>query len=118
MFKASQKIILFLIFYTLVFSSWLRAEIIDKINIEGNERVSKETIKMLTGVSIKDNLSDNDLNKILKDLYNTNFFDLVTVKIVNNVLVIEVKENPIIQNITYDGIKSSEILKNLKKMFY
>ena len=30
-------------------------------------------------------------------------------------LLIKVKENPIIQNITYDGIKSSEILENLKK---
>ncbi len=115
MSKTSYKIIAFLILFILIFSSWSRAEIIDKIDIEGNERISKETIKMFTDVSIKDDLSDSDLNKILKNLYNTNFFDLVTVKIVNNVLVIKVKENPIIQNITYDGIKSSEILQNLKK---
>ena len=115
MSKTSYKIIAFLILFILILSSWSRAEIIDKIDIEGNERISKETIKMFTDVSIKDDLSDSDLNKILKNLYNTNFFDLVTVKIVNNVLVIKVKENPIIQNITYDGIKSSEILQNLKK---
>ena len=115
MFKTSYKIILFLFFFILILSSGSRAEVIDKIDIDGNQRISKETIKMFTGVSIKDDVSDRDLNKILKKLYNTNFFDLVTFKIINNVLIIEVKENPIIQNIKYDGIKSSEILQNLKK---
>ena len=115
MSKPTHKIILFIIFFTLVFSSWLRAEIIDKINISGNERISKETIKMFSGVSIQDDLSESDLNGILKKLYNTNFFDLVSVKIKNKVLIIEVKENPIIQNINYEGIKSSEILEDLKK---
>ena len=115
MSKRAHKIILFIIFFILTFSSWLRAEIIDKINISGNERISKETIKMFASVSAKDDLSESDLNMILKKLYNTNFFDLVSVKIENKVLIIDVKENPIIQNINYEGIKSSEILKNLKK---
>ena len=70
---------------------------------------------MFAGVSENDDLSENDLNKILKDLYNTNFFDLVSVKINNKILLIEVKENPIIQNINYVGIKSSSILEDLKK---
>ena len=34
------------------------------------------------------------------------------------ILIIKVKENPIIQNINYEGIKSSKILEDLKKMFY
>ena len=82
MFKSIYKINFFLIFFYFFLSSWLRAEIIDKINIEGNERISTETIKMFAGVSIKDDLSENDLNEILKKLYNTNFFDLVSVKII------------------------------------
>ena len=56
------------------------------------------------------------LIKYLIDLYNTNFFDLVSVKINNKILLIEVKENPIIQNINYEGIKSTSILEDLKKM--
>ena len=80
----------------------------NKINIEGNQRISTETIKMFAGVSIKDDLSENDLNKILKKLYNTNFFDLVLLKLSNKILIIKVKENPIIQNINYEGIKSSK----------
>ena len=115
MFKLIHKIILFVIFFSLILSSWLRAEVIDKINIEGNQRISSESIKMFAGVSVSDDLSESDLNEILKKLYNTNFFDLVSVKILKNELVIKVKENPIIQNITFEGIKSSKILDELGK---
>ncbi len=114
MSKFKYKTILFAIFFYLVLSSWLRAETIDKINIEGNERISAETIKMFADVSIGDDLSDNDLNRILKKLYNTNFFDLVSVKIIDKELFIKVDENPIIQNISYQGVKSSKILEGLK----
>ena len=115
MSKQSYKLILLIIFFTLVFSSFLRAEIIKKINVEGNQRISLETIKMFSGVSINDNLSQNDLNEILKKLYDTNFFNLVSVKIENNILSIKVEENPVIQNIFYEGIESSKILEDLKK---
>ena len=115
MSKLTYKIILFVIFFYLFLSSWLRAEIIKKINIEGNERISVETIKMFADVSIGDDLSDYDLNMILKKLYNTNFFDIVSVKIIDKNLIIKVDENPIIQNISYQGIKSSKILEGLKK---
>ena len=115
MSKLFCKIKLLLIFILLIFTSVLRAEIINEINIEGNQRISSETIKMFSGVSIKSDLSENDLNKILKQLYQTNFFDFVSVKIENKILIIKVKENPIIQNINYEGIKSSEMLDDLKK---
>ena len=115
MSKPLYKIVLFIIFFSLMFSSWVKAEQIQKIDIVGNERISIETIKMFSGVSINDDLSQNDLNEILKKLYKTNFFDLVSVKISNKTLIIKVKENPIIQNISYNGIKSSQILKNLKE---
>ena len=39
----------------------------------------------------------------------------MTVKIENKTLIINVKENPIIQNINYQGIKSSKLLEELKK---
>ena len=115
MFKTIYKIILFLIFFYFLSIQVLRAEIVEKINVEGNQRISSDTIKMFSGVSVNDNLSEDDLNRILKKLYNTNFFDLVSVKITNQVLIISVKENPIIQNINYEGIKSSKLLEDLKK---
>ena len=104
-----------LLFFFFALTSILRAEIITEITIEGNQRISTETIIMFAGVSANDQLKETDLNKILKKLYNTNFFDLVTVKISDKILFIKVKENPIIQSINFEGIKSSKILENLKK---
>ena len=115
MFKMTHKISLIIIFFYLTFTSILRAEVIEKIDIQGNKRISSETIRMFAAVSDEDDLSENDLNEILKKLYNTNFFDLVSVKILNKILVINVTENPIIQNITFEGVKSSKILADLKK---
>ena len=106
MFKSVYKINLFLVFFFFLFIQTLRAEIVKEINIEGSQRISIETIKMFADVSINEDLSENDLNEILKKLYQTNFFDLVSVKISNQILVIRVTENPIIQNINYEGIKS------------
>ena len=104
-----------LLFFFFALTSILRAEIITEIKIEGNQRISTETIIMFAGVSANDQLTETDLNNILKKLYNTNFFDLVTVKILDKILYIKVKENPIIQSINFEGIKSSKILENLKK---
>ena len=115
MLRLFYKISIFLVFLSFSLSSILKSEIIDKINIEGNNRISSETIEMFAGVTINDDLLESDLNKILKNLYETNFFDLVTVKIENKTLIINVKENPIIQNINYQGIKSSKLLEELKK---
>ena len=114
MFKLFYKINLFFFIFLFLLIAGSKAEIIKKIDVSGNQRISIETIKMFSGVSVNDNVSEKDLNEILKKLYNTNFFDLVSVKIDNKKLFIKVKENPIIQNINFEGIKSSTILEELK----
>ena len=112
-----KKLILVLLFS---FFSILKAnsEIIKSIEIIGNERVSSETIKLFSKVNINETLDSNDLNDILKNLYDTNFFKDITLELISNTLKIEVVENPIIENITFNGIKSDtlrqEITKNLK----
>ena len=52
MFRIINKIKLLLIFIFFIFTSVLRAEIIDVINIEGNQRISSETIKMFSSVKM------------------------------------------------------------------
>jgi outer membrane protein insertion porin family len=109
------KIKILFLFLFILLNSNSRAEIINKIIIDGNNRISTETIVMFSGAKVNEDLNDNDLNQILKKLYETNFFELVSVKIKDNILNIKIKENPIIQNITYEGIKSSQILEKIKE---
>ena len=88
---------------------------LNKIEVSGNDRISDETIKLFISVNINDDIDDNKLNKILKDLYETNFFKDVSVKFFNQILSINVEENPIIENIFYNGVKSNRILELIKK---
>jgi outer membrane protein insertion porin family len=102
----SLTIYFFLI--TLVFS-----EVIEKIIVNGNNRISDETVIMFSNVSIKDEITNNKLNLILKDLYKTNYFENVNVLLDDKILQIEVKEHPIIQKIIYTGIKSKTLLEKI-----
>ena len=104
------KIYTLLIFF--IFTS-LPAEIINKIEINGNKRVSGETIKMFSNVSVGDNFDSDDFNTTLKKLYNTNFFNLVELKIEKNILKINVEEFPIIQNVSIEGIDKDKIKDEL-----
>ena len=72
---------------------------IKDIIILGNDRIPNETIIMFSGIKIDDEINDNKLNKILKELYDSNFFEDISVSIDKNILTIQVKELPIIDNI-------------------
>ena len=111
MINTTMKLIIFTINIFLLLTSLLVAKPIDELIIKGNERISSETIKVFSGYNKGDDINQNDLNDIIKSLYETNFFDNVTIEIVNNNLIITVKENPIIQEVVIEGIKK-ESLKN------
>ena len=112
------KILLKIALVTLIFVNNSYAEIIKDIKISGNERFTKETIKIFTTVKVNDDINENKINFILKELYGTGFFKNVEVEFENNILKILVVENPIIQEIKYEGIKAQKIrnaiLKDLK----
>ena len=110
-FKITFYFLLFLLF--LIKNSF--SEIIKDIKINGNDRISSETIKTFSNISINENIENENLDLILKDLYNTNFFEDVSIKFENNILTISVKENPIIDKITILGIKSNRIKDLIQK---
>ena len=103
-----KKILLLILFFSsFFFNSY--AEKINKINIIGNERISKETIIVFGEINLNDDYDINKLNIILKKLYDTNFFKDVNINISNNVLNVSVLENPIIQNVQIKGIKAKKL---------
>ena len=108
--------ILFTSFYLVLFciSTHAFSETLNKIEILGNDRISDETIKLFISTEINEKIDDEKLNNILKELYGTNFFSDIKLSFNNRILKINVKENPIIENITYDGVKNSRILEIIK----
>jgi len=104
-----------IIFTSIFFSGYAFSNTLDKINITGNERISDETIKLFINVKVNDEIDNNKLNNILKDLYETDFFKDINISFNNQVLLINVVENAIIENIFYKGIKSNKILEFIKE---
>ena len=86
-----------------------------QIIINGNKRISDETIKIYGEIDINKNINENEINKILKNLYSTNFFENVDVKFSNNILTINLKEYPVINQLILIGEKNSRIKKQIKK---
>jgi outer membrane protein insertion porin family len=103
----------FIIF--LFLSSKAFSDTINKIEIIGNDRISDETIKLFISVNINDKINEVKLNNIVKDLYDTDFFKDISVNFDNQILSIKVLENPIIENISYEGVKSNRILEFIKQ---
>ena len=105
--------IFFLIFCTSVVSS---SEKINEFKISGNDRISDETIILFTGYKINDSINDNDLNEIIKRLYDTNFFEDLSITFEKNIVSISLKENPLIQTIIFEGIKKESLVEKIKEI--
>ena len=67
------------------------AEKVSKIEILGNERIPPETIKMLSNIDIGDEVSPRQINNLIKNLYETNFFQNIEISFENNILRFYVK---------------------------
>ena len=58
-----------LIIFFLMTISW--AEIVNDVKIEGNKRISKESLMVFGEITPGSNYTQNDLNEILKRIYET-----------------------------------------------
>ena len=95
----------FIIFFVFLFTYKSNSEIITDFNVVNNHRISKETILIFSDIEIGKDYSVNDLNKIIQDLYSTNFFSNNSLDVTDGILIIDIQENKIIQQITINGIK-------------
>ena len=62
-------------------------------------------------------LGSKHLVPLIKKLYNTKFFSEINVEIKNKVLIVTVKENPIINEIKFEGEKASKFQDQLYELF-
>ncbi len=106
------------IYVSLIFLIFFNAnsEIVKEIVINGNKRVSPETIKLYGDIKVNQDYSDKDLNRILNNLYETEFFDDVKVSLSNNILTVNLKEYPIVNQLIIIGEKSNKYKVQIKKL--
>ena len=97
----------FVIVFFLLLTNTLVAEIA-KVNIAGNARVNKATIESLVDKKIS-NIDSIYINNLTKKIYDTDFFADVKISYNNNVLTINVIENPIVNFFYINGIKDTDL---------
>ena len=110
--KIFTSIILFFIFL----SAHSHSEVVKKIEIKGNERISAETITIFGDISVGKNYEISDINSLIKKLYDTTFFSNISVVVKNNILSVTVKENPIINSITFEGEKAKKYKEKIREL--
>ena len=107
------RYIIYLLLIFILLPVKLSAVELKQIIINGNDRIADETIQMFASVSINEEISADNINNILKSIYDSSFFKEVSVNLENNILTINVVENPLIQKIIFNGIKAKKIKEKI-----
>ena len=105
------NVILFIITLLLLFSilpnkAHTQETLVSSINVDGNKRISSDTIISLSKVQLGSAYSPTQLNSALQSIKKSSYFKTVDISLVNNILNINVIENPTINSISFEGNKS------------
>ena len=111
------KIFSLAILFNYFFLSFSYSEIVKEIRIDGNERITDEIISMFSDIEIGQDVKGSDINKVIKNLYESNFFINVSASLNNSILSINVDEAPLIENIVITGIKAQKNIELIKNNF-
>ena len=110
-----HKLLIFTISLVLMVFTYVNADV-KGLKISGNKRVSNETIKIYGKIEIGKDYSESDLDSVLKNLYSTNFFEDVNLLLQNNILTINLKEYPLINQLIIIGEESTKYRDQIKKV--
>ncbi len=92
---------------------------INEFRIEGEQHTSEATVRSLLPVKEGDQYTEEMGEDIIRNLHASGFYENVMLEQNQNMLIITVKERPIISNITIKGAKTLQndvILKQLSQM--
>jgi len=117
-----MKKLLFSVLILLICSLFLSSAIIEKIVLEGNKKVSKDTILFYMKSMENGDFSQDKLRQDFKTLWDTGFFEDIAIesedgqrgKIVKLIL----KENPLIASVTYKTgkkVKKDDIIEKMQE---
>ena len=105
--------IIYLSFFILVFyTSAIKAEILKEVIITGNDRISDETLIVYGEIQKNKNYTQDEINTIIKNLYDTKFFSKISINFSND-FKNNCRGKSIINSITLQG----EPTKNLQKLY-
>src|SRR5262249_35675387 len=116
--KKMKKIILALLFFLLLNPAWADDSFrFNEVEVQGLQRVSPATVYHYLHLKKGQSISAGQTGKLIRELYKTGFFDHIALARRGNVLIIKVRERPIIGylKITGNSAISTERLDTVMK---
>ena len=113
-----RKINIFVILFSIFFNVNSYSEIVKKVDVQGNDRISQETIIIFGDIEIGKNYEESDISLLIKKLYETSFFSNISVELANNKLIIAVEENPIVDSIIFKGEEAEKYKKKILELIH
>ena len=111
-----KKILVGFILFILAFSVKSYSEVVNKVEVKGNQRITLETIIIFGDIKTGENYDESDISLLIKKLYETNFFSNISAELINNQLIINVEENPIINSIVFKGEKANKYTEGINRI--
>lgn len=113
----ASAFVLFLSAAVLFCSNLALAASIERIEVRGAERIEPQTIISYLDLRVGDQLTQTNLDHALKSLFSTGLFADVTLAQRGNNLLVEVIENPVINQVVFEGnskIEDPELLAEIQ----
>ncbi|HEX3407068.1 MAG TPA: POTRA domain-containing protein, partial [Caulobacteraceae bacterium] len=80
--------------------------VVGRIVVQGNERIEQDTILSYLPIQVGDTVDQAKLDLALKTLTRTELFSDVRIQLQGDTLVVQVVENPIINQVLFEGNSS------------
>lgn len=96
--------------------SYEQTNTVREIRVNGVQRIEPATVLTYLGVNVGDEVSTETLNQALKNLYATELFSDVSMNQDKGVIIVNVVENPIVNEIAFEGndeVKDNELLAEI-----
>ena len=77
--------------------------VVESIEVQGNRRIETSTVLAYLPIRIGQDYDQAQINKALKTLFKTGLFSDITIERKGDVLIVLVKENPIINIVAFEG---------------
>ena len=114
-FLATLLIVAASILFAALPASQAHATVVSRIDVEGNQRVDAETIRAYVVIRPGKSFGSAEEDASLKALFETGLFSDVNLDVRGAVLVVIVVENPVINEVAFEGNKKfkDDQLKNV-----
>ena len=118
-FRSNIFILFCAVFFASPFFSTeaIASQLVERIDVVGAQRVSKSTIESYMDLKIGDPITSRATDRALKSLFSTGLFADVRVENKGGTIEINVIENPVINEIVFEGnekIDDSELLSEIQ----